>query len=109
MITLWFFIKEGWIEFGIFGKLFQYIHSSTGIFHDLQKDASNGAEAERKAMEEEARRKEEADFRRSVINYRVTRNDGLGPTRNSIQYSLPKSSSASSFGGINPMHAVSPK
>eukprot|EP01039_Chlorochromonas_danica_P008152 gene8153-8994_t len=67
IIIFSFFIYQGWIELGIFAKIFRNIHRTTNQqIDDSEKDTTN-TRAARRASVEEARRKEESTLLRKTM------------------------------------------
>lgn len=101
-------MKEGWIEFGVFGRIKRFFSRKEKI-DDSDKGAS--IQAQQRARREELRRKEEQAFRRSITT-NISQNDILsGSNRNSIRSSIQQiRHSNSSLGGekspssVNPLH-----
>jgi len=94
LITFTFFVFQGWIEFGIFGEIFQFFHATKDHkIDDSKKKTSQRALV--RAEKEETRRRAISNVRRSLSNVpRFTRNS-ITPIATTLQQQRKSSASFS--------------
>lgn len=95
VVSITFFISQGWLEFGIFGRLSKQVWCAPRI-DDGDGDSDEEVEALKRAQQEESRRREQADARRSfqqatrsverVMNYRAS---NMGSGRGTLSHVRP--------------------
>lgn len=111
-MTLSFFVYQGWVEMGIFGKIFKKIHRTKEAKIDDSKKVEQvdekSEEALKRAEDEEKRRVEESMLRRSYslnahrMNFRSSNSIAAMPVRFS-NFSVQSSNSSDSR-YRNPLH-----
>ncbi len=110
-MTLLFFVYQGWLEFGIFGKISVWINNLITPKPVKKIDDSKAAlkktqsvAALQRAREEDERRKEEAELRRSVMQKVGRRGSGDREMLSRMSAAGSKQTIAMpSHGGIRPM------
>lgn len=80
LLSLSFFSYQGWLEFGIFAKIFRTVNASNKI-DDSKKIGAENEEVLQRAEAEDTRRREESMYMRSSYNHFSSRLSGFGLSR----------------------------